>query len=334
MKISNKWLPILLILSLLLVACGTTAVAPEVEAPLIEEPQMEEEPVVEEPDSAPAEEMVLEFTDDLGRTIVLEELPTAIVSTAPSITESLFAMGAGDLVIGRDEYSIYPEAAFDVESIGPVFGDLPLEVILAMEPDLVIVAQIIPAEQVTQLEELGLTVYWQANPLTFDDLYDNLRSLGQLVGHENDAQMLISSLQDRVAAVVNTLEGVEEKPVVFYELDATDPDNPWTSGAGTFIDTIFTMAGGVNAGAELEGDFTQIGTEALIAINPAVIILGDADFGVTPEMVMARAGWDAMTAVQTGAVYPIDSNTMSVPGPRLVDGLETVARFLHPDLFE
>ena len=117
-------------------------------------------------------------------------------------------------------------------------------------------------------------------------------------------------------------------------MDATDPANPWTSGADTFIDYIITMAGGTNAASALEGDYAQISTEALIAVNPDVILLADAPYGVTAEIVAERPGWDIITAVMENALYPVDPNMMSVPGPRLVDALEETARLLHPELFE
>jgi iron complex transport system substrate-binding protein len=121
---------------------------------------------------------------------------------------------------------------------------------------------------------------------------------------------------------------------VFYELDATDPSNPWTAGSGTFIDYIITQAGGTNAASTLQGDYAQLSSEQLIAVDPEVILLADALYGVTPESVAARPGWDVITAVMETAIYPIDPNMMSVPGPRLVDALEETARLLHPELFE
>ena len=125
---------------------------------------------------------------------------------------------------------------------------------------------------------------------------------------------------------------MDDRPSVFYELDATDPTNPWTSGAGTFIDYIITEAGGLNAASSLQGDYAQISAEELVATNPDIILLADALYGVTPESVAERPGWDVITAVVDNAIYPIDPNMMSVPGPRLVDALEETAKLLHPEL--
>jgi iron complex transport system substrate-binding protein len=305
---------------LLLAACSPAEEAAETAAPPIAEVQ----PTATESIEAT---FPLTFVDGMGREITLDAYPERIVTTSPSIAEMLFAIGAGDLVVGRDDFSIFPEAILDVPSFGSLFSDFPAETILGMEPDLVIAAQVISADQVQMMEDLGLTVYWQANPATFDELYENISSIAALVGHEEEAATLNADLQARVGAVAEAVAAAETQPVVFYELDATDPSNPWTSGSGTFIDLIITSAGGVNAAAGLDGSFAQISVEALIVQNPAFIILGDADFGgVTAEAVAARGGWDSILAVANGDIYPVDSNWFSVPGPRLIDGLELMAR--------
>jgi iron complex transport system substrate-binding protein len=274
------------------------------------------------------------FTDDLGHTIELTGQPQRIVSLSPSMTEILFTIGAGEQVVGRDEFSIYPEEALAITSIGAMWDELPKEAILALEPDLVLAAQIISEDQVAALRDLGLNVYWQANPLTYEELWENLRDIARMTGHEAETETLITGLEARVEAVQNKIATVSERPSVFYELDATDPSNPWTTGSGTFIDYIIQQAGGTNAASALQGDYAQLSSEQLIAVNPDVILLADAPYGTTPESVAARPGWNVITAVQENAMYPIDPNMMSVPGPRLVDALETTAKLLHPELFE
>jgi iron complex transport system substrate-binding protein len=320
---------LLLALGLLVSACGPTAV----ETPVAEPTAVPTEASVEEPTEEPVSKM-MNFTDDLGNTIELEGYPQAIVSISASTTEILFAIDAGNQVVGRDEYSLYPEEALEVTSVGALWEELPAEAILALEPDLVVAAQIISEDQVLALRELGLNVYWQANPTTYEELFENLRDFARLTGHEAETETLIAGLDARIEAVQEKVTTVTEHPSVFYELDATDPSNPWTTGSGTFIDYIITEAGGKNAAAALEGEYAQISAEELIAVNPDVILLADAPYGVTPEIVAERPGWDVIIAVAENALYPIDPNMMSVPGPRLVDALEETARLLHPELFE
>jgi iron complex transport system substrate-binding protein len=326
---------LLLVTGLLLSACGseTTPVPasnPEPEPATVSEPTQAPSP---EPTEEPTPEMMA-FTDDMGNTIEMDGYPQAIVSLSASTTEILFAIGAGGQVVGRDEYSVYPEEALQVTNIGAMWEELPAEAILSLEPDLVIAAQIISEDQVQALRDLGLNVYWQANPTSYEELWENLRDFARLTGHEDETETLITSLQARVKSVQEKTATVTERPSVFYELDATDPSNPWTSGTGTFIDYIITQAGGTNAASALEGEYAQISAEEMIAVNPDIILLADAPYGTTPESVTERPGWDVITAVQNNALYPIDPNMMSVPGPRLVDALEETARLLHPELFE
>lgn len=281
------------------------------------------------PTSAP-----LAFTDGLGRAVTLDAPARRIVSLAPSNTEILFAIGAGASVVGRDELSDYPAEAGSVPSIGSTFGPLNTEAIVALKPDLVLAAEVNTPEQVKTLEDLGLTVYWLANPQDFDGLYQNLIIVGKLTGKEAQAQATVEALQARVTAVTQAINQVTERPKVFYELDATDPTRPYTVGPGTFMDTLLTLAGGQNIGAALADPYPQISSEELVRQNPDIILLGDAAYGITPESVKQRAGWEAIAAVQNDQIIAFDDNLASRPGPRLVDGLELLARALHPELFK
>lgn len=327
----KKLFTLIFLLSILLGAC-TPAVTPTAE-PVVEEVAATEVPSEPTEEPEPASE-VMTFVDDLGNTLEFTEYPQAILSISPSTTEILFALGAGEQVVGRDDASVYPEEALDVTSVGAFWGDLPTETILALEPDLILAAEIISEEQAQALKDLGLNIYWQANPDNYEELWDNLREIAALTGHEDEAENLIVDLDARVKTVQEVVAPISEIPSVFYELDATDPTNPWTSGSGTFIDYIITEAGGTNVAAELDGEYAQISSEELLATNPTVILLADALYGVTVESVSARPGWDVIAAVENGAIYAIDPNIMSVPGPRLVDGLEETAKLLHPEVFE
>ncbi len=276
----------------------------------------------------------IKLTDGLSRTIELAAPAQRILSLAPSNTEILFALGAGPQMIGRDELSDYPAAAKSVTSIGSVFDKLNTEAIVALKPDLVLAAEINTPEQVKALEDLKLTVYWLPNPKKFEDLYTNLEVVGKLAGRSAEAAKLNESIKARYDAVTQKISAAQENPVVFYEIDGTDPTKPWTAGPGSFIDAMLTLAGGKNAGARLKDPFAQISSEELVAQNPAVILLGDAPYGVTVESVGQRAGWKAINAVKNNAVYTFDDNLVSRPGPRLIDGLETLAKLLHPELFK
>jgi len=280
-------------------------------------------------------EMPVKVIDQRGQEFQFDTPVQRIVSLAPSNTEILFAVGAGKQVVGRDTFSDFPAEAASVADIGGGFGALDTETILASTPDLVLAADLTPAEQIQALEHLGLKVFVLGNPTDLPGMYENLRTVAAMTGHLEETQTLITSLEKRVAVVEEKLAGVTVRPLVLYELDGTDPNAPWVPGPGTFVDTLLTMAGGNSMSASLDGAWVQVSLETIIEMNPEIILLGDAQWGgVTPEMVAARGGWDALTAVQEGKVYPFDDNLVSRPGPRMVDGLESLAKFLHPDLFE
>lgn len=283
------------------------------------------------PVPAPAEQSMT-FTDGLGRTVTLEANPQRIVSLAPSNTEILFAVGAGSQVVGRDEFSDYPEEAKAVEVIGGSFGEYNVEAIVALEPDLVLAAEINTPELIKQLEDLGLTVYYLNNPATLEGMYTNLETVASLTGH--DVNELVDSLKARVAAVDEKIMPLSSRIPVFYEVDATDPAKPWTYGPGTFGDLLIARAGGYNIGSIASDPYPQISIEQIVAANPSVIILGDSMWGVTPESVITRPGWETIPAVASNSIFPFDDNLVSRPGPRLVDGLEQLAKLLRPELFD
>ncbi len=213
-------------------------------------------------------------------------------------------------------------------------GKYSLEAIAALKPDLVLASELNTADQVKSLEDLGLKIYYLSNPKDFDGLYANLETVGRLTGHEQDAAKLVDSLKVRVQAVITAVAPKSFAPKVFYELDASDPSKPYTTGPGTFMDKLIGMAGGINVGGALSSSYGQMSQEQLLKENPDVILLGDSAYGTTPEQVAARPGWSAIQAVKDNKIYSFDDNLASRPGPRLVDGLEALARLLHPDVFQ
>jgi iron complex transport system substrate-binding protein len=282
--------------------------------------------------AAPTIEAAITLSDGLGREVILSQPATKIVSIAPSNTEILYAIGAGDLLIGRDENSNYPQEALEVENLGGGVSALNLEQLTALQPDLVLAAQINAPETVDALEKTGLTVYYLSNPDDFEGLYENIKTVGVLTGHETEANALAQSLRSRVENLLAKIMLSETRPTIFFELDATEPAKPWTSGGGTFVDYLITMAGAENIAGTLESEWAQYSQEDLILQDPDIIILADSKWGVTVDMVKERPGWEALSAVQNGAIYLIDDDLTSRPGPRLVDGLEALAVICHPEL--
>lgn len=272
--------------------------------------------------------------DGLGRSVTLNGPAKKIISLAPSNTEMLFALNAGSQVIGRDELSDYPEEAKKLTSVGGSMGKYNFEQIAKLQPDLVLASSLNTPEQIKTLEDLKLSVFVLTNPTTLEGMYQNLTTVGALTGHQADAQTLVAKFQERQKKVSDTLANLNDRPKVFYELDATDPAKPFTAGANTFIDLLIRTAGGVNIAATLKGDYPQISQEELLAQNPDIILLGDAAYGMTPDQVVKRPGWTSIKAVKENKVLAVDDNLVSRPGPRLIDGLESLAKLIHPELFK
>jgi iron complex transport system substrate-binding protein len=265
--------------------------------------------------------------------VTLAAPATKIVSLAPSNTEILFAIGAGDRLIGRDDFSDFPPEAASIPSVGSLYPSVNAEAIVALQPDLVLAAGITNPDDIKHLADLGLTVYATSIAKTLDDIYNDINAVGALAGEAESAATLVASMKGRVEAVSAKTSSVAEKPIVFYELDATEPSKPWTAGPGSFIDQMISLAGGTNAGNIASSDYAQLSLEQLVAQNPDIIILGSATFGgQTPELVAARPGWGDIKAVKDSAVYAFDDNLVSRPGPRVVDGLEQMLKLIHPDL--
>lgn len=271
--------------------------------------------------------------DGLGRTVSLEAPARRIVSLAASTTEMLNEIDAIQWLVGRDEFSDEPPSVLDFPNVGGGWGELNTELILTLEPDLILAAQIHTPEQVQELEDLGLTVFWVPNFNTFDELFTNLENLGKLTGQVERARQSVEALRVRVEAVEELIEIVD--PVsVYYEVDGSDPSAPWTTGGGTFQDVLITMAGGMNIASDIQG-WGQINPEAIVAADPQIILFASGPFvDSTVESIISRPGWSEISAVVNGAVYAVDTNIVDRPGPRQVMALEIFAAYFHPELFE
>ena len=338
-KLPVKALALLIAVGLLMAACAPQTTA----SPASTEPPTSPTTVPYTPTPAPDSPTAvpstptnapITLTDGMTRTVTLAAPARRIVSLTPNVTEILFAIGAGAQVVGRDEFSDYPAEVKSLPSVGGSMGKLNEETILNLKPDLVLASPIITNEQVQGLEKLGLTVFMLPNPTILADMYQDLETVARLTGRQAEAAKLIDSLKTRVAAVDSKIASAKARPLVYYELDATDPSAPYTAGPGSFVDQLIQEAGGQNVGSILKGQWAQISVEQLLVKNPDIIVLGDFAYGVTIVQLKQRAGWSTLKAVKDGKIVTFDDNMVSRPGPRLVDGLETMAKLFHPELFQ
>lgn len=282
---------------------------------------------------------VITLTDDAGRNVQVSTKVERIVSLAPSNTEILFALGLGDKVVGVTDFCDYPPEAQGKEKIGGIEPNM--EKVVALSPDLVLAIGGSPVvasiggnvELLAKFEELKLPTLILA-PKDLEGVLADIELVGKATGAQQAAAKLVADMRAKVDQVLAKTKDVTQRPKVFYELDATDPGKPWTPGPGSWHDTFISMAGGVNVAAGAKAAWAQLSTEEIIKENPDLIILGDANWGVNAEAVKSRSGWGAIKAVKQDAIYPIDDNLISRPGPRLADGLVALAKIIHPELFK
>jgi iron complex transport system substrate-binding protein len=267
--------------------------------------------------------------DDLGREVNIEKTPKRVVSLAPSVTEILFALDLGDKVVGVTEACDYPDEAKEKPNVGGYFSTS-LESILYQDPDLILTDGYDPV--VERIKEQGVPMLvLQSSDI--DGILADIRLVGQVMNAEDKAGDLADTLQTRLDVVAQKTADVTAKPTVFYEIDASDQTKPWTVGPGSLVDSLISLAGGQNIVTE-DGAYLQINLEELLSADPDLVILGDYPY-VTPEQAKARSGvWQKLPAVTNGEIYAIsDPSLTSRFGPRIIDGLEEMAKIIHPELF-
>ena len=276
------------------------------------------------PSATPSPALVTDFQ---GRSVQLPRSVQRIVSIGGSNTEFLFALGAGDRIVGVDDFSDEPPAALQKDKVGGVRVNL--EKVTSLRPDLVVTIKF--SDGTVERLAAGGAVVLVVDPLTLGDVARSATLIGQAVGA--DGTKLADDITRRLQVVKDRTSAIAPKPRVFHELDASDPAKPFTVGPGSFVHELIELAGGQNIAANAASRAPQLSAEELVRSDPEVIILADADYGVTAQQVAQRQGWGTVTAVRRGRIHPIAANLVSRPGPRIAEAAEAYARLLHPDLF-
>ena len=273
------------------------------------------------------------LTDDADREVELAAEPERIVSLAPSNTEIVCALDACDRLVGVTDFDDYPADVADVADvvIGPVVD---VELVVAADPDLILAAgnELTPSAVITELADLGYPVI-VLYPETLHEVTHNIELVGQAINAAEEADAVVADMEARIEAVE---EAVADAPTprTFYEVGLFE-GAIYTAGEDSFLADLLTTAGA----DPVVGDplTTAIALEDLVVADPELILLGDAayDPSITPESVAARPGWGEMTAVSSGAIQVVEEDpVITRPGPRIVDGLEALARAIHPDRFD
>lgn len=277
----------------------------------------------------PVAEFPITLTDDEGAAVTISEEPQRIVSLQPAITETLFALGAGNRVVGKvEDITPYPPEADGLPVVATYLG-VDVEKVVGLEPDLVIAGGNggNPPDDIEQLRSLGIPVL-VVYPATLDGVLDNIALIGDAVGQGADADELTADLKTRIEAIAGSAAGLS-KPRTFYELG--DTPELYSPADDSFIAQMISLAGATPITTGSPTAFS-IPLEVLIQADPEVIILADAAGGVTAETVAARPGWAVMTAVKNGDIRPADDAIITRPGPRIADGFAELAKAIHPDI--
>ena len=273
-----------------------------------------------------AESAAITVTDMAGREITLDAPATKVVALTASDCEILAALGAEDTLVGRGEYCDYPESVLEVPAVQSG-ADTNLEQILALEPQVVVMAKMAQTEeQVAALEKAGIRVV-VSDAQDIEGVYTAIRLIGALVGHNDEAEAMVADMQSTFADIAAKSENTGK--TVYFEVSPLQW-GLWTAGKGTFMDELATMCGLTNAFADVEG-WAEISEEQVLERDPDYIVTISMYYGEGPtpvEEIKSRAGWDALKAVQNDAIFNADSNEVSRPGPRLKDAAEALYTFV------
>ncbi len=276
------------------------------------------------PSPAPA----LTLTGQTGRQVSLPAPPRRIVSLVPSVTEVLFAIAAQDRLAGVTDFCDYPAEARLKPRVGGMLAPR-LETIITLRPDLVIATTAGNREETfVQLERLQIPVY-VVNPTTVGDVLDLISRLGALTGHTVPAARLAAALDTRIRMVAGRVAPLG-RPRVLYVLW---PEPVIVPGRGALVSELIALAGGDSVTADGGEGYPRYSLEAAVARAPQVIILADHGAGLDT---LSREKWErfsALPAVKAGRLYSVDGNLVHHYGPRVVDGLELLARLIHPEAF-
>jgi len=311
----------------MLAACGGTD-APEKEA--TEDTPKEE--VVDAPEVEVADEAAfpVTITDGVNNEITIEKAPESIVSLMPSNTETLFALGLADVIVGVNDFDDYPPEVAEVDKIGG--QEFNVEAIVAKNPDIVFAHGLnlgVGDAGLQQLRDAGITVFVVKDATNFEETYSTINTIGQATGKTVEAEKIVEDMKAKVEEIMTKTASAEKEKTVFVE--TSDVPDIYTPGVGTFTQEMFDMIGAKNMVTE-EG-WIKIDPEAIVKGNPDVILVIYDHVPDIIESVKNRNGFDIITAVKEDAVIQVDANKTSRTGPRLAEGLEEIAKAIYPEVF-
>jgi iron complex transport system substrate-binding protein len=272
----------------------------------------------------------IQFKDEVGREVTLPFPPKRIVSLAPNITEILFSLGLDEEIVGVSIHCNFPGKAKSRVQVGSYIS-LDFEKITSLKPDLIIATGAgNTRDMVDRLEKIGFKTY-TIFPKNFDDILQSIGHLGQVVNREKEARGIVEGMRKRKQRVIGLTQGLP-RPKVFIQIG----DAPIvTVGKGSFADDLIRLAGGENIAGKEKEVYPRFGMEEILKRSPEVIVISSMNpKGDYQKILQEWSRWKTLPAVKNGRIHLVDSDLLDRPSPRIIDGLEEIARVLHPERFK
>jgi len=275
-----------------------------------------------------------QVTDDLGRTITVPVKVSRIVSLAPSATEMVFAVGAGDRLVGVTTFCNYPEQAKEIAKVGDTMTPN-MESIIALKPDLVLVSTASQIETFTKtLEQNGIAVY-VSNPTELSHIFKSIRTFGDIFQTGDTANQAADELELRLSGIRAALKGLPESIDMHFDdgrvrsFVQISREPLFTIGKESFLTSLLASAGAISSTQDIPSAYPKISKEIAMTFRPEAIILSDSPDNQEPNEVFKNS-----PAVKNGRILKLNADILSRPGPRLIDAMEQIAKFLHPEKFK
>lgn len=270
----------------------------------------------------------LTITDAVGRKVTFDGRPERIVSMAPSVTETLFAVGAGNRVVGVTTSDDYPPEAKAIEAVGDYEGPN-VEKVLSLETELMILSfDGLTKGYAEDMEQKTKATVVVLNPKTVDEAISSIGLVAKVVDEEEKGQVVTERLRGELKQIEDKV-ATEPSPKVFYEVWG---DPLQTAGPGSFIDDAIKRAGGKNVAADTNEAYPQYSKETLLQKDPDYYLVGESN-GVPAEQIAGRPGYSALSAVKEDRVMVVNDDLVVRPGPRIVEGVREIAEAIHPGAF-
>ncbi|MCP8307389.1 MAG: cobalamin-binding protein [archaeon] len=272
-----------------------------------------------------------------GNVTTTDYSPEKIVSISPGATEILFALGLGEKVVGVDTYSDYPEETENITKVGS-FSNPNIEKIAELNPDLILATGGVQRSFVDKLEELGWGVAARNYEEGVSSILSNIILVGNFTGQEEVAETLVNDMNKRIKEITDKTQNltIEERPRVYIEYYFSAKGYR-SFGSTSLVNELIYMAGGNNVFADSPIQHPTTSDEQVMKADPEVIFISKGAMaescGLTPDLIRGREGWDGISAVKNNKIFEIEESSLTRPGPRIVDALETLAEYIHPELF-